>query len=69
MNFDLCFERTLTVGVIIINPWMFMQIQIFKSTKLKKWKKQRFLRSLNIVNYTSDVKKLNSTLYLKNRKI
>ena len=69
MNFDLCFERTLTVGVIIINPWMFMQIQIFKSTKLKKWKKQRFLRSLNIVNYTSDVKKLNSTLYLKYRKI
>lgn len=32
MNFDLCSERTLTVGAIIINPWMFMQIQIFKST-------------------------------------
>lgn len=32
MNLDLCSERTLTVGVIIINPWMFMQIQIFKST-------------------------------------
>lgn len=32
MNFDLCSERNLKVGAIIINPWMFMQIQIFKST-------------------------------------